>query len=379
VAAGVFVACVLVRPIAGAQATAPPAQPQTAAERFKNIQVLKDVPADQFDSAMRYVAASLGVQCGFCHVFGPQGGFDKDDKENKQTARKMMRMVMAINEANFDGRQVVSCATCHQGHNHPQRTPPILSPMTPDEAAEAAAAREQRQGRGAQAQGAPAERRVRPTESVDQVIDKFVAALGGRDALQKVTSATLHGTMTTRGGRSSSVTVEQTARRQYREDVQEGESTSTRTFDGTAAWSAARGRARDLEGLLAAQVERQANLRLALDMKDWFSNLSVDEYSRLDGHEVVVLSGRSKPNVIEELSFDRDSGLLRRRSIVTRTPLGPLAERIDYDDYRAVDGVKLPFRVTHASWDGIETTTFSDAALNTPISESRFAKPDAGH
>ena len=66
---------------------APQAADKKAEEQFKNIQVLKGVPADQVIPTMQFMTASLGVECEFCHV---QGAFDKDDKKPKQTARKMM-------------------------------------------------------------------------------------------------------------------------------------------------------------------------------------------------------------------------------------------------------------------------------------------------
>src|SRR4051794_15976763 len=67
-----------------------PAVPKTAEEQFKNIQVLKGVPADQVIPAMQFIANSLHVECEYCHV--PRA-FEKDDKEEKKTAREMMQMV----------------------------------------------------------------------------------------------------------------------------------------------------------------------------------------------------------------------------------------------------------------------------------------------
>jgi hypothetical protein len=62
--------------------------------QLRNVQVLKDVPPDQFQLVMQYVAASLGVQCNYCHVMGDNAS---DDKETKKTARKMMQMVSDLN------------------------------------------------------------------------------------------------------------------------------------------------------------------------------------------------------------------------------------------------------------------------------------------
>src|SRR5271167_693202 len=70
------------------------AGPKKAEEQYKNIQVLKGIPADQVIPAMQFIATSVGVGCEFCHV---EGAFEKDDKEQKKTARKMMTMMFAIN------------------------------------------------------------------------------------------------------------------------------------------------------------------------------------------------------------------------------------------------------------------------------------------
>ena len=84
------------------------AAPKTASQQFKNIQVLKDVPADQLIPAMQFISASLGVDCEYCHV---EHAFDKDDKKPKVTARKMMEMMITINNENFENHRVVTCYT----------------------------------------------------------------------------------------------------------------------------------------------------------------------------------------------------------------------------------------------------------------------------
>ena len=185
----------------GAPAQRPPKPGETAVEYFKNIKVLKDLPAEQFRPTMEFIAASLGVRCDHCHVIGPQGGFDKDEKKPKETARQMMQMVSEINTRAFEGRQRVGCATCHHGRTPPERTPPLATEMTQAEAARAAqqraaraavraAAREARPpgaapgqpgGRGQRGAGAERSRdEPHPTETIDQVVDKYVQALGGQ-------------------------------------------------------------------------------------------------------------------------------------------------------------------------------------------------------
>ncbi|HEY4837345.1 MAG TPA: c-type cytochrome [Candidatus Acidoferrales bacterium] len=98
-----------------------------ASEQFKNIQVLKDLPADQLYPTMHFMADSLGVQCVDCHVGVPgQVDGEKDDKQMKRTARKMLAMTMEINKANFDGQNsspAVTCYTCHHGSRQPLVAP----------------------------------------------------------------------------------------------------------------------------------------------------------------------------------------------------------------------------------------------------------------
>jgi hypothetical protein len=108
----------------------PPAQAtpsKKASEQFKNIQVLKDLPADQLYPTMHFMADSLGVQCVDCHVGVPgQVDGEKDDKQMKRTARKMLAMTMEINKANFDGQDAnprVTCYTCHRGSRQPLSKP----------------------------------------------------------------------------------------------------------------------------------------------------------------------------------------------------------------------------------------------------------------
>jgi len=97
---------------------------KTAAQEFKNIQVLKDIPADQLIPTMQFIGASLGVECDFCHAGRDK---DKDDKEAKKKAREMMRMTFAINQNSFSGKREVTCNTCHQGSTHPQAVPAITA------------------------------------------------------------------------------------------------------------------------------------------------------------------------------------------------------------------------------------------------------------
>src|SRR5438105_3592220 len=101
---------------------------KTAEQVYKNITELKGTPADQLVPSMQFIAASLGVECAFCHV---QGKPELDDKPAKKTAREMMAMTAAINKNSFAGQRQVTCYSCHHGSSHPANMPPVLTSAAP--------------------------------------------------------------------------------------------------------------------------------------------------------------------------------------------------------------------------------------------------------
>src|SRR5580700_6597988 len=161
---------------AKAQSSAAPAGanaagPKKAEEQYKNIQVLKGIPADQLIPAMQFIATSLGVGCEFCHV---EGAFEKDDKEQKKTARKMMAMMFAINKDNFEGHREVTCYSCHRGSTDPVGTPPVME--------ESKAAMGEAKSTDEKSEGAAAMEKTGP--SADKLLEKYLQAAGGAAAVE---------------------------------------------------------------------------------------------------------------------------------------------------------------------------------------------------
>src|SRR5580704_8936532 len=106
-----LVGITLVAPQAASQA-----KHNTSEQAFKNVQVLKGIPVDDFVGTMGVMSAALGFDCSECHT---NAGTDKvdwaADTPRKVTARKMVTMVTNLNRASFGGAQVVTCWTCHRG------------------------------------------------------------------------------------------------------------------------------------------------------------------------------------------------------------------------------------------------------------------------
>jgi hypothetical protein len=123
-------ACVLPALLLGALSIAQlaPPKPKTAAQQYKNIKVLKDLPADKLIPLMHDINTSLNVRCDFCHV---RNAWEKDDVPMKETARKMMIMTNDINAHQKILDKKATCYMCHHGHPEPETKPPAPAPPAP--------------------------------------------------------------------------------------------------------------------------------------------------------------------------------------------------------------------------------------------------------
>ena len=374
---------------------APPAQTAPvgplAPEKYMDIQVLKDVPADQLDATMQYFMAATSFTCGNCHLRDAATGglVFMEDTPLKKTARQMIQLVQTVNAGNFGAR--INCATCHQGKNRPAGLTPATM-FTPDQLAamaaqqQAAAARQGGPAGGAPgaagaqgARGAGANQPAPPP--VDDIINKYVTALGGQAALDKLTSRVMTGTYVNRSGQSVPFTIEEKGAK-IRETDTTPQGVNISVFDGAAAWGQSGTTIADLPGFRMQRASRLNDLRRTVELKTRYQNLASARPGRLlltptsTPIDVNILRGTTFPNVTETLSFDATTGLLLRRQITTRTPLnGSLTETIDYSDYKDVAGVKMPFTIKRTDWAQLDTFTVVDMKANAAVDDARFVKP----
>ena len=360
--AAIVAACIITVRGVNAQAahasamSMPQAGDKKAEEQFKNIQVLKGIPADQLIPTMQFITASLGVECDFCHV---QGAFDKDDKKNKQTARKMMEMMIAINADNFDRHREVTCYTCHRGNEKPVGMPPVAT-----EAANATMP-EEKKPEGKAASFPPA----------TEILDKYVQATGGAAAIEKVTSRVMKGEIQF-GGKGLPIDIyakDPDARISFTH-MPEGDSVTA--FNGHEGWlGMPGGRIREMHGGDLDGASIDADMHLATHLKQMFSDVKVDGTEKIGDHETYVVIGQREGKPPIQLYFDEQSGLLVRLVRFGETALGRLPTQIDYADYRDSGGVKIPYRWTLARPSGRFTIQVSDVKQNVPVDDAKFVKP----
>lgn len=341
-----------------AQAGAP--GPKKAEEQFKNIQVLKGIPADQLIPGMQFITSSLGVGCEFCHV---EGALEKDDKKTKQTARKMMEMMFAINKSNFDGHREVTCYSCHRGSAKPVAMPPVME----EAKAEIGEAK-----KGADS-GGEAEEKSGPAP--EELFDKYLQAVGGARAIEKTTSRVMKGTITF-GDRNVPIEIfsKDPDKRISFTHTPDGDSVTA--FDGHEGWLSFPGRpVHEMHGPDIDAAVMDADLHFAVHLKGMFSEARLRGTEKIGDHEAYVVIGRREGKTPLRLYFDEQSGLLVRLIRLGETPLGNLPTQIDYEDYRETGGVKIPFRWTLARPGGRFTIQLSDVKENVPVDDAKFAKP----
>jgi hypothetical protein len=153
-------------------------------------------------------------------------------------------------------------------------------------------------------------------------------------------------------------------------------------FNGTSGWieiTASSPPGRDFTPSETAAEKVDAHLKFALDARKILHGVSALPSETINGRQMYLVSGT--PDGLREmrLYFDEQTGLLTRVLRYIEVPLGFTPERIDYADYRDVDGVKIPFRRTHATPSGLSIIQIDTVQQNVAIDELRFNRSPAAN
>jgi hypothetical protein len=356
-------------------------------QAFKNVQVLKSLPLDDFMGTMGVMTGSLSFDCSECHT---GAGTDQvnwaADTERKVKARKMVNMVAAINRDNFGGRQAVTCYSCHHGRDRPLTTPTVESVYSPSPS--------EMDDVLAQEPGQPA---------AEQIIDKYLRAIGGAERWAGFKSFIATGTSVGFGGFGGGAEVSLYAKAPDQRALiinfkdTPGRGDTTRTFDGHRGWlrtpmnvlgeyelSGGELDGARLDALLSfpGQIKQVlTKLRVSLpttisDLPAPSSQASKEENTGIGQDRLVdVVQGNGPHEMLVTLYFDHESGLLLRMVRYAKSPIGRVPTLIDYSDYRDVGGVKMPFRITFAWLNGRDAIRLNQFKINEPIDPAVFGKP----
>lgn len=350
-------------PAARGQAAYPPGT-ELSEQAFKNVTALTGIPVDEFMDTMGLFSAALSMCCAECHTGAGTDQVDWAlDTPRKRTARRMVTMVAAINRDNFGGRQVVTCWSCHRGRDRPVTTASIdtiygTPSLEPDDILPRA-----------------------PTgPSVEQILDKYLQAIGGADRVARLTSYVAKGTSVGFGGFSGGRPVEIYAKfpDQRATIIHTDDGDLTRAFDGRTGWIATPLTLVKEYELVSSELDGarfDAQMAFPGQIKQILTNSRVSFSTTIDDREVEVVQGNGARGLLVNLYFDKQSSLLVRMVRYANSVIGRVPTQVDFADYRDVAGVKIPFRWTYAWVDGRDQFELTEVQPNVPVDAAKFGKP----
>src|ERR1044072_1122721 len=349
----------------------PPPQSNRAGDRFENVQVLGDISPADFYATMHLARASLGTTCDHCH--DPQH-YEADTKPAKVTARRHMRMVLDVNKNVFEGRTVVTCNSCHRGSLLPVAVPTVEQGLKPD---------------STRAAGAAAKELPTPA----QITDRYVAAVGGREALLRlkmraaegtwahmalatsldghpaavnrgkadpftVTTVGTDGVLVTRIGFDGATRIEDRAAGK-----------TTITVEGNRGVLQTGETKQEMGPLSLAGVMVSYGLDRELKTAADAGTFTVLDAAELQDRTMNVLTRTLQGGTRERFYFDAADSLLRRRELLPPLLLGDDLIQVDYEDYRVGDGGRSQFLIKTSYLDDNHygnTVQFSSIRHNAP-------------
>jgi len=319
-------------------------QPKTAGEEFKNVQVLKRAPADQWFDTMAFIAGSLGVTCDYCH----SSKFETDEGNPKKLkAREMMRMVDRINNDQFGGQIVVTCFTCHRGSTKPEGN------QTPD----------------AEHWMRAAEGPSSPHRTAQEFLNRYHKSLGG------VATQAISLRVETYGGKGSArqkTAAVLIAGSSARITEHIGKDTRTMVRNGEKTW------------INEGQGWRKMNEGETFDAFEVAEVLTSDQVGaaeptgaafmdRIEGRHACVVPVTGKDGH-KWLFFDCNTGLLLKQRQLSPSFYGDATVDINYKDYRTFGRARLPatVEVVNAGGAGLIVRRVLTRRVNLRLAPSTF-------
>ncbi len=271
-----------------------------------------------------------------------------------------MTMMFAINKNNFKGHREITCNSCHRGAEHP-----VAIPLINEADAKLELARVPR---------GPAAASVASLPDAGQLVDKYIQALGGATAVQGITSLTEKGSASF-GKLKVPIEIFAKAPDKRASIMTMPNAQSATVYDGNSGWTSTPRGLREAHGGDLDAMKMDADLHFALNIKQLFPELKTAGTGKIGDQDVYIVIGRQQDAPPVKFYFDQQSGLLLRILRYSDSPLGLNPSEVDYADYRAVNGVKIPYQWTTARPGNQFTIQIEQAQLNVPVDDSKFTKP----
>lgn len=217
------------------------------------------------------------------------------------------------------------------------------------------------------------------TPTAQQVLDRYVEATGGRAALEKLTSRLMKGTIevTTLGASARFEARAKAPNKQVSRIDFEGFGLMQDGFDGKVAWASVPGQGvRQKSGGELARAERTSGFPRELKIRQAYGRFEVRGAAKVGESDAWIVEASPREGKPDRLYFDQKSGLLVREESTIDTAVGEMTFQVDFEDFRAVDGVKVPFRMRmpKPAEMGFQIK-FEEIKHNVDIADGDFALP----
>jgi outer membrane lipoprotein-sorting protein len=208
-----------------------------------------------------------------------------------------------------------------------------------------------------------------------KLLDGYLAAVGGAEALKKITSRVTKGSVAAFGDQKMTLDIYAKApdKRVSVMHMKGGESVTA--FNGKVGWLSVPGRVHMMNAQESFGAQMDADLLFPANVKGLYAKWETKPGEKIDGQETWLVIGEKEGQPPLRLYLDQKSGLLVRLVRYVDSPLGYNPTQIDYADYRAADGVKVPYRWTVARPGNRFTIQVEQLQQNVPVDDAKFVPP----
>lgn len=214
--------------------------------------------------------------------------------------------------------------------------------------------------------------------TVDQIIDLYIAAMGGRATSGKITSRVSLGKIEVPSmNLSGTVMIHEKAPNKLLQVVVINGNAFRQGFDGTNAWTddPADG-LRVLSGIQLAEAKRDADFFHPLHLHTIYPNMTLAGKEKVGNHDAYVVQGTAAgENEPDKMYFDVDSGMAVRLVSHRHTPDGEANVQEDFSDYRRVDGLEIPFTIEQTGGSAEFTIHVTEIHHGVNLDDSEFVQP----
>jgi len=213
--------------------------------------------------------------------------------------------------------------------------------------------------------------------TVEQVLEKYLTAMGGQAAFDKITSRTAKATIEIPDmGITGTMTMTEKAPNKAMVVVEIANMTVREGTDGVVAWDEnPQSGLREKAGLELAEYKRGSIFNIETKLKTAYPKMTVTGRDTVNGRPALVIDAIPEQGSPVKIFFDSETGLILKQSGSRETPEGPITFESFYDDYRPIDGIKQPHTLRQVTSRFTSVIRITEMKHNVPVDDALFRKP----